>query len=129
MMRQAPSGKSRDSRCSKGSQSVMKCEKSRVKRESQARFCERLGLKCLCLLDCSMNSLPSPSLNRVCLEQIPSIKLRNLMLYKTWKALREKIFRVRRPSEATGRHGIKGRRELNFLRRLSGVVCKPPYAA
>jgi hypothetical protein len=32
-------------------------EKSRVRRESQARFCERLGLKCPCLLDPKRSAL------------------------------------------------------------------------
>ena len=31
--------------------------KSRVRRESQARFCEKLGLKCPCLLDCSVTTI------------------------------------------------------------------------
>jgi hypothetical protein len=38
--------------------------------DSHVRICERLELKYFGLLDQSMNSLTSPSLERVCLELI-----------------------------------------------------------
>jgi hypothetical protein len=50
------------------------------------------------------------------------------MLYKRWKAFLLREAQVRRSSEKASRLAFRGI-ELDFRRRPSGGVCKPPYAA